>query len=80
MTVQSQLRSLNGSIILPMSKKQFCQVISIRPVHSLKVFQLSSDVNCHPILQQNLKSISCNAKSQQQNLPKEERFFLFCRC
>jgi len=25
-------------------KNQFCQVISVRPVHSLKVFQLSSDV------------------------------------
>jgi len=35
-------------------KKQFRQVIKVRPVglHSLKVFQLSSDVNCHPILQQ----------------------------
>jgi len=27
---------------------QVCQVNRVRPVHSLKVFQLSSDVNCHP--------------------------------
>jgi len=29
----------------------FVQVIRIRPVHSLKVFQHSLDVNCHHILQ-----------------------------
>jgi len=35
-------------------KKQFRQVIKVRHVslHSLKVFQLLSDVNCHSILQQ----------------------------
>jgi len=35
-------------------KIQFRQVIEVRPagLHSLKVFQLSSDVNCHPILHQ----------------------------
>jgi len=26
------------------------QAITIQPVHSLKVLQLSSNVNCHPIL------------------------------
>jgi len=26
------------------------QVITIPPVHSLKVLQFSPDVNCHPIL------------------------------
>jgi len=57
-TVQSQIcRSLAFSSMishtLPESKKQFFQVdlIRVRPVHSLKAFQLSSDVNCHPILQ-----------------------------
>jgi len=31
-------------------EKRFCQVIRVRPAHSLKVLQLSPDVNCHPIL------------------------------
>jgi len=39
------------SITLPASEKQFCQAIRVRPAHSLKVFQLSTDVNWHPILQ-----------------------------
>jgi len=42
--------SLEGFIPLPCwrVKNLFCQVIRILPVHSLKVFQLSSDVNCNP--------------------------------
>jgi len=31
-------------------KKQCCQVIRFQPVHILKVLQLSSDFDCHPIL------------------------------
>jgi len=57
-TVQSQMFGAVtfSSIIshtLPESKTQFFQVdpIGIRPVHSLKVFQLSSDVNYRPIPQ-----------------------------
>jgi len=32
-------------------KNSFNHAVTIRPVHSLKVLQLSSDVNWHPILQ-----------------------------
>ena len=32
--------------------KKFCQIIRVRVAHSLKISQLSSDVNCHPILQE----------------------------
>ena len=41
----------NGFIPLPFRrvKKSFFQVIRFRPVHSLKVCKLSSDVNCHHI-------------------------------
>jgi len=38
-------------ITLPASQKQFCQVVRVRPVHSLKVSKFSSDVICHHILQ-----------------------------
>jgi len=31
--------------------KQFCQVIRVRPAHSLNALQLSSDVNFYSILQ-----------------------------
>jgi len=31
-------------------KKSMGQAITIQPLHSLKVLQLSSNVNCHPIL------------------------------
>jgi len=44
-----------------------CQVIKVRPVHILEVFQLSSNVNCHPTVN-NLKSFRCNKKGQQQYL------------
>jgi len=54
-TVQSRLcGALTFSSLLNFSasKNQSCQGIRIRPaVHSVKVFQLSSDVNSHPILQ-----------------------------
>jgi len=36
---------------MPTSKHQSSQVIRVRPVHNLKVFQLSSDFNCHCISQ-----------------------------
>jgi len=57
-TVQSQLcvvlmfSSMISHTLLE-SKKHIFQVglIRVRPVHSLNVFQLSPDVNCHPILQ-----------------------------
>jgi len=50
-------------------KKQFGQVIRVRPVglHSLKVLQLSFDADRHPILQY-YEIIQRNGKSQQQNL------------
>jgi len=52
LTVQSQtcgvLTGFINDLPLPCRrvKKQF-QVIRVRPVHSLKVFQLSPAVNCH---------------------------------
>jgi len=38
-------------ITLPASQKQFCQVVRVRPVHSLKVLKFLSVDSCHHILQ-----------------------------
>jgi len=39
------------------SLAKYLHVIRVRTVHSLKVFQLLFDVNCHPVLSQ---QIICN--------------------
>jgi len=44
------------------------------------VFQHSRDVKLPPYPSVNLKVFSFNAKSQQKNLTKVERYFLFCKC
>jgi len=41
---------INEFILTYRREKSLSRVITIRPVHSLKVLQLSSNVNCHPIL------------------------------
>jgi len=42
---------INDFILTFRRQKSLGQVIAIQPVRSLKVLQLSSNVNCHPILQ-----------------------------
>jgi len=56
-TVQSHICGdnvfINDFTYLAVEQKKFFQVglIRVRPMHNLKMLQLSSDVNCHPILQ-----------------------------
>jgi len=80
--VEPQRFHQRSPIILPASKKEFTQVIRVRPVHSLKVLQILSNVTCqlprYPTV--NLKAFVCNAKSRQKNLTKVERIFLLCKC
>jgi len=51
-TIMWSLNVLINDITKPCRqvKKQFCQVIRVRPIHNLKELQLSSDVTCHHIL------------------------------
>jgi len=35
------------TLTLPASQKQFCQVVRIGPVHTLKVLKFLSGVSCH---------------------------------
>jgi len=50
-------------------KHSFIQVVRVRPVRNLKVFQLSPDVDC-PSPTVNFNPFSCNGKTQQQNLTR----------
>jgi len=51
-TVQSQkCAALTFSAVISNKSVLSGRLTRVRPVHSLKVFQLSSNVNCHPILQ-----------------------------